>query len=77
VGLPGCVETSTINVVTAIDARVYGTQAVFESLVNASYEPLRTFYGARTGITRSRNSAPTFTKEPNGSHKYINDYTTS
>src|SRR6266705_2577572 len=75
VGLPGCVNLDE-DVVTGLTPRSYGTQAVFESLVNASYEPLRTFYAQERGFTVTEFGTDIFTKGADGSHKYINDYTT-
>jgi len=75
VGVPGCVNLDE-NVVTGLTPGSYGTQAVFESLVNASYEPLRTFYAQERGFTVTEFGTDIFTKGADGSHKYINDYTT-
>src|SRR5213593_3937299 len=75
VGLPGCVNLDE-DVVTGLTPESYGTQAVFESLVNASYEPLRTFYAQERGFTVTEFGTDIFTKGADGSHKYINDYTT-
>ncbi len=75
VGLPGCVNLDE-DVVTGLTPGSYGTQAVFESLVNASYEPLRTFYAQERGFTVTEFGTDIFTKGADGSHKYINDYTT-
>src|SRR5258705_4987730 len=74
-GLPGCVNLDE-DVVTGLTPGSYGTQAVFESLVNASYEPLRTFYAQERGFTVTEFGTDIFTKGADGSHKYINDYTT-
>src|SRR5213594_541556 len=75
VGLPGCVNLDE-DVVTGLTPGSYGTQAVFESLVNASYEPLRTFYAQERGFTVTEFGTDIFTKGADGSHKFINDYTT-
>src|ERR1044071_4683157 len=75
VGLPGCVNLNE-DVVTGLTPGSYGTQAVFESLVNASYEPLRTFYAQERGFTVTEFGTDIFTKGADGSFKYINDYTT-
>src|SRR5882762_8775583 len=74
-GLPACVNLNE-DVVTGLTPGSYGTQAVFESLVNASYEPLRTFYAQERGFTITEFGTDIFTKGADGSHKYINDYTT-
>src|SRR6266550_1148980 len=75
VGLPGCVNLDE-DVVTGLTPGSYGTQAVFESLVNASYEPLRSFYAQERGFTITEFGTDIFTKGADGSYKYINDYTT-
>src|SRR5205814_2078636 len=75
VGLPGCVNLDE-DVVTGLTPGSYGTQAVFESLVNASYEPLRSFYAQERGFTVTEFGTDIFTKGADGSFKYINDYTT-
>src|SRR5256885_7376541 len=74
-GLPACV-TLDEDVVTGLTPGSYGTQAVFESLVNASYEPLRSFYAQERGFTVTEFGTDIFTKGADGSYKYINDYTT-
>src|SRR5256886_1706179 len=74
-GLPACVNLDE-DVVTGLTPGSYGTQAVFESLVNASYEPLRIFYAQERGFTVAEFGADIFTKGADGSYKYINDYTT-
>src|SRR5881396_783127 len=74
-GLPACVNLDE-DVVTGLTPGSYGTQAVFESLVNASYEPLRSFYAQERGFTVTEFGTDIFTKGADGSFKYINDYTT-
>src|SRR6266550_2828100 len=74
-GLPACVNLNE-DVVTGLTPGSYGTQAVFESLVNASYEPLRSFYAQERGFTVTEFGTDIFTKGADGSYKYINDYTT-
>src|SRR6266478_7848332 len=74
-GLPACVNLDE-DVVTGLTPGSYGTQAVFESLVNASYEPLRSFYAQERGFTVTEFGTDIFTKGADGSYKYINDYTT-
>src|SRR5258705_2386356 len=74
-GLPACVNLNE-DVVPGLTPGSYGTQAVFESLVNASYEPLRTFYAQERGFTVTEFGTDIFTKGADGSFKYINDYTT-
>src|SRR5437773_11924049 len=73
-GLPACVNLDE-DVVTGLTPGSYGTQPVFESLVNASYEPLRSFYAQERGITVTEFGTDIYTKGADGSFKYINDYT--
>src|SRR5438552_1089277 len=73
-GLPACVNLDE-DVVTGLTPGSYGTQPVFESLVNASYEPLRSFYAQERGFTVTEFGTDIFTKGADGSYKYINDYT--
>jgi len=75
VGVPACVNLDE-DVVTGLTPGSYGTQAVFESLVKASYEPLRSFYAQERGFTVTEFGTDIFTKGADGSFKYINDYTT-
>src|SRR5437773_6693713 len=75
VGLPACVNLDE-DVVTGLTPGSYGTPAVFEQLVNASYEPLRSFYAQERGFTVTAFGTAPFTKGADGSFKYINDYTT-
>ena len=74
VGGAGCLNLDE-DVVTGLTSTSYGTPAVFNALVNASYEPLRTFYGQERGFTVTVFGTDLFTKGADGSHKYINDYT--
>lgn len=73
--VPACVNLNE-DVVTGLTPGSYGTQAVFESLVNASYEPLRSFYAQEMGFTVTEFGTDIFTKGADGSFKYVNDYTT-
>jgi hypothetical protein len=73
--VPACVNLDE-DVVTGLTPGSYGTQAVFESLVNASYEPLRSFYAQERGFTITEFGTDVFTKGADGSFKYVNDYTT-
>src|SRR5438132_7551153 len=73
-GLPACVNLDE-DVVTGLTPGSYGTQAVFESLVNASYEPLRSFYAQERGFTVTEFGTDIFTKGADGSYKYVNEYT--
>src|SRR5918996_1089686 len=72
--LPGCLNLDE-DVVTGLTRESYGTRAVFEALVNGSYEPLRSFWAQERGFTVTEFGTDIFTKGADGSHKYINDYT--
>ena len=74
--LPGCLNLDE-EVVTGLPSSAYGSRAVFEALVNASYEPLRSFWAQERGFTVTEFGTDIFTKGADGSHKYINDYTSS
>src|SRR3989442_9715622 len=74
-GVPACVDLNE-DVITGLTPGSYGTQAVFEQLVNASYTPLRSFYAQERGFTVTEFGTDIFTKGADGSFKYVNDYTT-
>src|SRR2546430_8078717 len=48
--LPGCVDVNE-DVITGLTPGAYGSEAVFQALVNASYEPLRSFWAQERGFT--------------------------
>ncbi|HYT84576.1 MAG TPA: RagB/SusD family nutrient uptake outer membrane protein [Gemmatimonadales bacterium] len=73
--LPGCIDLNE-DPISGLTPTAYGTRAVFEALVNASYEPLRSFYAQERGFTVTEFGTDIFTKGADGSHKPINDYTT-
>src|SRR6266496_2937848 len=73
--LPGCMDLNE-DVISGLTPDSYGSRAVFEALVNASYEPLRSFWAQERGFTVTEFGTDIFTKGADGSHKYINDYTT-
>jgi hypothetical protein len=64
------------DVITGLTPDSFGTPAVFHQLVNASYEPLRYFWGQERGFTVTEFGTDIFFKGADGGHKYINDYTT-
>src|SRR5213083_1137176 len=73
--LPGCVDLNE-DVVTGLTPGAYGSQAVFQALVNATYEPLRSFWAQERGFTLTEFGTDIFYKGADGSYKYVNDYTT-
>ncbi len=73
--LPGCVDLNE-DVVTGLTPGAYGSEGVFQALVNASYEPLRSFWAQERGFTLTEFGTDIYTKGADGSYKFVNDYTT-
>ena len=73
--LPGCVDLNE-EVITGLTPGAYGSAAVFQALVNASYEPLRSFWAQERGFTLTEFGTDIYTKGADGSYKFVNDYTT-
>src|SRR5436189_3827491 len=73
--LPGCVDLNE-DVVTGLTPGAYGSQAVFQALVNATYEPLRRSWAQERGFTLTEFGTAIFYKGADGSYKFVNDYTT-
>jgi starch-binding outer membrane protein, SusD/RagB family len=73
-GLVGCMDLNE-NVISGLTPDAYGTPAAFQALVNASYEPLRSFWAQERGFTVTEFGTDTYTKGADGSYKFINDYT--
>ena len=73
--LPACVDLNE-EVITGLTPGAYGSQAVFQALVNATYEPLRSFWGQERGFTLTEFGTDIFYKGADGSYKFVNDYTT-
>jgi len=73
--LPACVDLNE-EVITGLTPGAYGSQAVFQALVNATYEPLRSFWAQERGFTLTEFGTDIFYKGADGSYKYVNDYTT-
>ncbi len=73
--LPACVDLNE-EVITGLTPGAYGSQAVFQALVNSSYEPLRSFWGQERGFTLTEFGTDIFYKGADGSYKFVNDYTT-
>ena len=62
-GLPGCVDLNE-DVVTGLTPGAYGSQAAFQALVNASYEPLRSFWAQERGFTLTEFGTDIFYRAP-------------
>src|SRR5919108_1441559 len=73
-GLPGCMDLNE-EVISGLTPGAYGTEAVFQALVNATYEPLRSFWAQERGFTLTEFGTDIYTKGADGSYKFINDYT--
>jgi starch-binding outer membrane protein, SusD/RagB family len=63
------------EIVTGLTDAYYATPAGFDAVVNATYQPLRTYYGQERGLTQTVFGTDEFTKGADGSYKYFNDYT--
>src|SRR5467141_2118181 len=72
--LAACMDLNE-QVISGLTPGAYGTEAAFQALVNASYEPLRSFWAQERGFTVTEFGTDIYTKGADGSHKYINDYT--
>jgi starch-binding outer membrane protein, SusD/RagB family len=72
----GCMNLNE-DVVTGLTPGAYGTPAVFQALVNATYEPLRSFWAQERGFTLTEFGTDIYTRGADGSYKFINDYTSS
>src|SRR3989441_3133999 len=73
-GLPACIDLKE-DVISGLTPGSYGSREVFEALVNATYDPLRTFWAQERGFSVTEFGTDIFTKGSDGSHKQINDYT--
>lgn len=73
-GAAACADLDE-QIVTGVTESYYSTAAGFDAVMNASYEPLRTFYGQERGLTMTAFGTDEFTKGADGSFKYFNDYT--
>src|SRR5437867_315897 len=73
-GLSGCMDLNE-DVISGLTPGAYGTAAAFQALVNATYEPLRSFWAQERGFTVSEFGTDIYTKGADGSYKFINDYT--
>ncbi len=73
--LQACMDLNE-DVVTGLTPGAYGTEALFQEFVNASYEPLRSFWAQEQGFTLTEFGTDIYTKGADGSYKFVNDYTT-
>ncbi len=63
------------EIVTGVTAAFYSTPAGFDAVMNAAYEPLRSYYGQERGLTQTVFGTDEFTKGADGAFKHWNDYT--
>jgi starch-binding outer membrane protein, SusD/RagB family len=66
----------TENPISGITSSYYATPAGFDAAVNASYTPLRDWYGQEMGLTMTVFGTDEFTNGADGSHKTFNQYDT-
>src|SRR5437867_12224838 len=75
VSLTACVDLNE-HLVSGLANQPYNSAELVDALVNATYEPLRSFWAQERGFTVTEFGTDIFTKGADGSHKFINDYTT-
>jgi hypothetical protein len=63
------------EVITGVTDSYYTSAVGLDAAVNASYQPLQSFYGQERGFTLTVFGTDEFTKGNDGSHKFYNDYT--
>src|SRR5258708_35817349 len=62
------------TLISGITDQYYATPTGFTSVVNASYEELRNFYGQERGLTLTVFGTDEFTTGSDGSFKSVRDY---
>src|SRR5213082_2209720 len=70
-----CVDLNE-HLVSGLANQPYNSPEVFDALVSATYEPLRSFWAQERGFTVTEFGTDIFTKGADGSYKFVNDYTT-
>jgi hypothetical protein len=75
-GAAGCVDLKETPI-TGITAAYYNTPGGFDAAVNATYNPLRTFWALERGATMTVFGTDEYQKGADGSYKFFNDYTHS
>src|SRR5919198_5609134 len=73
--LPACISLDE-NVVSGLTRNSYGSPALFDQLVSATYEPLRSFWAQERGFTVTEFGTDIFREGADGSFKYIDQYST-
>jgi len=72
--LAACVDLNE-DLISGLANQPYSTPDVFQALVNATYEPLRSFYAQERGFTLTEFGTDIYTEGADGSYKYVNEYT--
>src|SRR2546427_3657761 len=72
--LAACMDLNE-DLISGLANQPYPTPDVFQALVNATYEPLRSFYAQERGFTLTEFGTDIYTKGSDGGYKYVNDYT--
>jgi hypothetical protein len=73
-GVAGCMDLNE-DLISGLANQPYPTPDVFQALVNATYEPLRSFYAQERGFTLTEFGTDIYTTGADGSYKYVNNYT--
>jgi hypothetical protein len=72
--LAACMDLNE-DLISGLANQPYPTPDVFQALVNATYEPLRSFYAQERGFTLTEFGTDIYTEGSDGSYKYVNEYT--
>src|SRR5947199_2327320 len=67
-GLAGCMDLNE-DVISGLTPGAYGTEAAFQALVNATYEPLRSFWAQERGFTVTEFGTDIYTKGAEFGHR--------
>src|SRR5215203_963885 len=73
-GAAGCVDL-TEQPITGLTSSYFSNPTSFESVVNATYTPLRSHWALERGSTMTVFGTDEYTKGADGSYKFFNDYT--
>jgi hypothetical protein len=76
-GLLSLVACTDLNedLISGLANQPYPTPDVFQALVSASYDPLRSLYAQERGFTLTEFGTDIYTEGADGSYKYVNEYT--
>src|SRR5438105_13238341 len=73
--LTACVDLNE-DLISGLANQPYPTPDVYQALVNAPYEPLRSFYAQERGSTRTEFGTYIYPEGADGSYEYLIEYTT-